>query len=85
MTKLKLGTLLDGKPVRLTVELPAAVHRNLIAYAAILGGTSGQPAPEPAKLIPPMVERFMATDRAFMKVRRQRTTQVAAGTVERSG
>jgi len=85
VTKLKLGALENDKPVRLTVELPAAVHRNLVAYAQILGRTSVQPAPEPAKLIPPMVERFMATDRAFMKVRRQRTTQVAAGTVERSG
>ena len=84
MTKLKLGTLQDGKPVRLTVELPAAVHRNLIAYAAILGGTSGQPAPEPAKLIPPMVERFMATDRAFVKARRDRTAQVAPGSAVRS-
>ena len=27
MTKLKLGPLVDDKPVRLTVELPAQVHR----------------------------------------------------------
>ena len=84
MTKLKLGALENDKPVRLTVELPAAVHRNLVAYAQILGRTSGQPAPEPAKLIPPMVERFMATDRAFAKARRDRTTQVASGAAERS-
>ncbi|MBV5265038.1 DUF2274 domain-containing protein [Pinisolibacter sp. B13] len=27
MTKLKLGALVDDRPVKLTVELPAALHR----------------------------------------------------------
>ena len=36
MTKLKLGPLADDKPVRLTVELPAAVHRDLVAYGDYL-------------------------------------------------
>lgn len=70
MTKLKLGPLVDDKPVKLTVELPAAVHRDLIAYAEVLGRETGQPVKEPAKLIAPMVERFMATDRGFAKARR---------------
>ena len=30
MAKLKLGPLVDEKPVRLTVELPAQVHRDLV-------------------------------------------------------
>ena len=30
MTKLRLSALLDDKPVKLTVELPAAVHRDLV-------------------------------------------------------
>ena len=34
MAKLKLGAIPDDKPVKLTIELPAAVHRDLIAYAA---------------------------------------------------
>ncbi len=38
MTKLKLGAIEDDKPVKLTVELPAAVHRNLVAYADYLNG-----------------------------------------------
>ena len=29
MSKLKLATIEDDKPVKLTIELPAAVHRNL--------------------------------------------------------
>ena len=70
MTKLKLGTIEHDRPVKLTVELPAAVHRNLIAYADAIGRESGQPAPDPAKIVAPMIERFMATDRAFARARR---------------
>lgn len=69
MAKLKLGALPDDKPVRLTVDLPAATHRDLVAYARILSSETGQ-AIEPAKLIAPMLVRFMATDRVFAKVRR---------------
>ncbi len=85
MTKLKLGPIADDKPVRVSVELPAAVHRDLVAYAEVLGRATGQAAPEAAKLIPPMVERFMATDRAFAKARRDRIAQVGPGSGERSG
>ena len=70
MAKLKLGTILDDKPVRLTIELPAAIHRDLVAYAEALGRETGQAQVEPAKLIGPMLTRFMATDRAFAKLRR---------------
>ena len=34
MTKLKLGRLVDDKPVKLSIELPASVHRDLVAYGA---------------------------------------------------
>ena len=70
MAKLKLGAIVDDKPVRLSVELPAAIHRDLIAYAEVLVRETGQSAIEPAKLIAPMLARFMATDRAFAKARR---------------
>ena len=69
MAKLKLGPLADERPVRLTIELPAAVHRDLAAYAEVLGRETGQ-ATEPAKLIAPMLARFMASDREFTKARR---------------
>jgi len=70
MAKLKLGTILDDKPVRLTIELTAAIHRDLAAYAEALGLETGLAGLEPAKLIGPMLARFMATDRAFAKLRR---------------
>ena len=71
MAKLKLGPIEDEKSVKLTLELPAALHRDLIAYGEVLGRETGQIAVEPAKLIAPMLARFMAMDRAFAKARRQ--------------
>ncbi len=70
MTKLKLGPIPDDKPVKLTVELPAELHRDLIAYGEILGREAGEEPIEPRKLLVPMLERFIATDRGFAKARR---------------
>jgi hypothetical protein len=71
MAKLKLTAVPDDRPVKLTVELPAPVHRDLVAYAEVLGRQSGQTI-EPAKLIPPMLARFMSTDRAFARTQREK-------------
>ena len=71
MAKLKLGSIPDDKPVKLAVELPAAVHRDLLAYAEVLARETGQPIADPSKLVAPMLARFMATDRAFAKARRR--------------
>ena len=84
MAKLKLGTILDDRPVRLTIELPAAVHRDLVVYGKALGREAGQDALEPAKLIGPMLARFMATDRAFAKARHSEAAP-ARPQAERSG
>ncbi|TPW27689.1 DUF2274 domain-containing protein [Pararhizobium mangrovi] len=70
MTKLKLGPLADDKPVKVTVDLPASLHRDLVAYAEVLERETGQPVPDATKLIAPMLERFMASDRGFAKMRR---------------
>ena len=67
MTKLKLGPLADDRPVKVAVELPAAVHRDLIAYSAALAAESGSTPAPPEKLIAPMLARFMQTDRAFRR------------------
>jgi hypothetical protein len=74
--KLKLGTILDDRPVKLAIELPAQVNRDLIAYAELLGRETGRTI-EPAKLVAPMLARFMSTDRAFARSRReaQKTNQ----------
>ena len=71
MTKLKLGPLADDRPVKLSVELPAAVHRDLVAYAAALAAETGGPSAAPEKLVAPMLARFMDTDRGFRQRRSQ--------------
>lgn len=68
MTKLKLSTIPDNKPVKLTVELSAEVHRDLVDYTAMLGQEAEQNL-DPVRLVAPMLARFMATDRAFQRTR----------------
>lgn len=36
MTKLKLGPIAEDKPVKVTLDLPGALHRDLVAYADYL-------------------------------------------------
>jgi hypothetical protein len=70
MTKLKIAALPDERPVKVSIELPASVHRDLLAYAKAVASESGQPISDPGKLIAPMLARFMATDRGFARLRR---------------
>ena len=67
--KLKLSMLLDDKPVKLTVELSASVHRELVAYGEVLGRETGKSI-DIVKLVPAMLARFMSTDRVFLRSRR---------------
>lgn len=76
MTKLKLGPIEDDKPVKVTLELPAPLFRNLETYGRLLAG-AGQKEIEPVKLIVPMLERFIATDRGFAKAQRGAAGQTA--------
>ncbi|TIQ16951.1 MAG: DUF2274 domain-containing protein [Mesorhizobium sp.] len=70
MMKLKLGAIPDDKPVKVTVELPAALHRDLVSYAEVLSRESGEQVGDPVRLIVPMLQRFMATDRGFARSRK---------------
>jgi hypothetical protein len=74
MAKLKLGAVETDKPVRVSIKLPAPVHRNLLAYADALAAATKQEPLKPDKLIPAMIEQFMATDRGFAKARKQAAT-----------
>ena len=38
MTKLKIGDFGDDRPLTMTIKLPSAVHRDLLAYADYLNG-----------------------------------------------
>jgi hypothetical protein len=70
MNKLKIESVADEKPVKLNVELSASVHKDLKAYAQLIEREGGGPVSDPAKLVDPMLRRFMATDRAFVRARK---------------
>lgn len=72
MSKLKLGPLEDDTPIKVTLDLPATVHRDLTDYAKALAAETGSKVPEPVKLIAPMLARFMETDRGFSRGRKTR-------------
>ena len=70
MAKLKLGAIADDKPVKVSLELPASLHRDLVAYAEVLSRESGRQVGDPVRLIVPMLQRFIATDRGFARSRK---------------
>ena len=59
MAKLKLGALDDDKPVKASVELPATVHRNLIAYAEVLARE--RKTSQPCHTRNPMTQNYVAS------------------------
>lgn len=70
MAKLKLTEVPDDKPVRVTLDLPPALHRDLVRYGQLLGPPGGA-AIEPVRLIAPMLAQFIGSDRAFRGARRR--------------
>lgn len=72
MNKLKLRPLEDETPVKMTIDVPASTHRNLLADAQAHAAQTGGKAPEPARLVVPMLDQFMASDRAFVRGRKSR-------------
>jgi hypothetical protein len=52
-------------PVRIAIELPAAVHRDLALYAEALARETGRAAIEPSKLAAPLIARFMGDGRGL--------------------
>ena len=72
MSKLKLGPIEDDTPVKITVELPAGLHRDLLEYGKQLAAETNAKVAEPGKLIVPMVGRFVESDRGFTRGRKVR-------------
>lgn len=68
---LKLGPIADEKPVKVTVDIPADVYRDLSAYADLHAVSTGQMLQGPVKLIVPMIAQFMESDREFVRLKRQ--------------
>ncbi len=70
MTRLKLSDLASEKPVRVTLEIPAQLHRELGEYAKAVNGGNPEGAPPIELVMTAMLDRFVATDREFAKSRR---------------
>jgi len=70
-TQLKIGPLADAKPVKLTLSLDPALHADLGIYADIYCETYEQEAGLP-KLLPLMLEAFLASDTGFRRAQKQR-------------
>lgn len=77
MTRLKLSDITDEEPVKLTIEIPARLHDDLLSYGLVLNGGVEAGAPAPVSLIPRMLERFIASDRGFARARRSRSADIA--------
>ncbi len=71
MSRLKITAIEDDTPVKVGLDLPAAVHRDLVEYGKAMAGEVGGKTVEPAKLIPEMLRRFMASDRGFSRGRKR--------------
>ncbi|MBF8721791.1 DUF2274 domain-containing protein [Pseudomonas guariconensis] len=70
--KLRLGPLPKTENVKLTFACPASLKTDLDRYAALHAQTYGE-AVDAEKLIPHMLESFMAGDRGFKKGRAVRS------------
>lgn len=68
-TSPEFSPITEDIPIKVTVELPTALHSDLVTYGEALAKESAQSAADPKRLIEPMLERFVATDRGFAKLR----------------
>ncbi len=71
--ELKLARLPDRSPVKMTIALAPALHGELLAYAELYHEVQGVAEPL-AHLVPYMLESFLASDRAFVRAKKNRST-----------
>lgn len=64
--RIKLGKLPCTSSTRMTISMPAFLKSQLEQYAQLHSKTWGQSV-DASKLIPYILERFLATDPAFQK------------------
>lgn len=78
MTRIKLSDISDEKPVKLTIEIPARLHRELREYGLVINAGRAEGAPKPEDLVAPMLDRFIASDREFARARRAGNASLSA-------
>lgn len=70
-SKLRLGRLPKTEMVKVTIAMTAALRDELERYAALHAQAYGEQV-DALALVPHMLEAFMARDREFKKMERQR-------------
>ncbi len=70
--KLSLGHIPSKRTVRISLLLPAVLKDQLEQYAHLYNSQSSE-AIEPCALIPYILERFFAKDKAFQEAIKKRT------------
>lgn len=70
MPKLRIAQLPKADTVRLTLALPGELHDALVQYAGAVSAEEGRPI-DIRRLIPRMLQRFIAGDREFNRRRRE--------------
>lgn len=71
MPGLKLGPIPDDRPIRMTIAVSPELLRSLTEYAEAASAEAGRKI-DPAKLVPLIVARFIASDRSFARLRERR-------------
>lgn len=72
MTRLRLGRVAEEKPVKLTMELSGELMRDITDYARVHARINSLDVPlSPERIVPAMIDRFIAGDREFGKQRRR--------------
>lgn len=69
MPNLKLAKLPDRRNIKITVTVPPDLDKALKTYAEIYRDSYGDQE-EVSTLIPYMLEKFLASDRAFVRAQR---------------
>lgn len=87
MPELKLGRLPDRKPVKITINVSAALDKKLHSYAEAYRAAYGEDE-KVNELIPFIIDQFLDGDRGFAKARRERqpaSDGPTSGTSSRTG
>lgn len=87
MPELKLGRLPDRKPVKITINVSAALDKKLHSYAEAYRAAYGEDE-KVNELIPFILDQFLDGDRGFTKARRERqpaSDGPTNGTASRTG
>lgn len=72
MSRLRLGPVGDDKPVKLTLEISPSLLTEIHLYSEVHARLTGRSAAlTPERLILPIVELFIASDREFIRQRRR--------------